>query len=80
MPAPGSMVTQYLDPDHILDRAESLMYEKFGSAEEGGAFCPYCEPVILNALDERRENPERGRQMREARRTRNRRTAYSTRL
>lgn len=68
------------DPDHILDRAESLMYEKFGSAEDGGAFCPYCEPVILSALDERRENPERGRQMREERRTRNRRTAYSTRL
>lgn len=69
-----------VDPDHILDRAESLMYEKFGSAREDGTFCPYCEPVILSALDERRQNPERGRQAREARRTRSRRADYSPRL
>ena len=38
------------------DRAESLMYEKIRVGRRWRAFCPYCEPVILSALDERREN------------------------
>lgn len=79
-PAMTKQQLDSLNPDLILDRAETLMHDTFGNTRASGLYCPYCEPAVLQAMDERRIHPEQGQQEREALRARSRKSDYITRL
>lgn len=69
-----------LDPDGILDKAENLMYHSFTPQKDDILFCPYCEPVILKSLDDRRINPQKGLSKRQKQRTYRKINGYTPRL